>query len=182
MTATNLSVTEARQRVAEGAIIVDVREPDEHARVRIPGARLVPLARVGSARLGDSRGVVFHCRSGARTCANAARLAAAAAGPAWLLEGGIEEWERAGLPVERDARAPLELMHQVQIAAGLLVLSGLLLGWLASPAWLGLTALVGSGLLFAGLYGGCGMARLLAIMPWNRSANAAASASATASA
>jgi rhodanese-related sulfurtransferase len=168
MTPVPLSVEAARRRLADGALLVDVREPDEHARVRIPGAQLVPLGRIGGQRLGDAGGVVFHCRSGARTCANAERLAAAAAGPAWLLDGGIEAWERAGLPVVRDLRAPLELMRQVQIVAGLMVLTGVVLAWLVAPPWLGLAGFVGAGLLFAGITGWCGMARLLALMPWNR--------------
>jgi hypothetical protein len=61
-------------------------------------------------------------------------------------------------------------MRQVQIAAGLLILTGLLLAWLVAPAFVALTAFVGLGLTFAGLSGFCGMARLLALMPWNRRA------------
>ena len=63
---------------------------------------------------------------------------------------------------------PIELMRQVQIAAGTLVLCGLLLGLTVAPGFLGLTAFVGAGLVFAGISGWCGMARLLAAMPWNR--------------
>ena len=61
-------------------------------------------------------------------------------------------------------------MRQVQIAAGLLILAGLILGLAVSDRFLGLSAFVGAGLLFAGTTGWCGMARLLAIMPWNRTA------------
>jgi rhodanese-related sulfurtransferase len=118
--------------------------------------------------------VVFHCRSGARTASNAGRLAAAAEGcEAFILEGGLDAWKKAGLPVSVDSRQPIELMRQVQIAAGSLVLLGAILGTLVTPAFYALSAFVGAGLLFAGLSGFCGMARLLALMPWNKRAAAA---------
>ena len=120
--------------------------------------------------LTDAPAVIFHCRSGMRTDANAARLAAAAPCEAFLLEGGIEAWRAAGLPVLTDAKAPLEIMRQVQITAGMLVLIGVALSLLVAPAWIGLSAFVGAGLTFAGATGWCGMAKLLAMMPWNRRA------------
>ena len=61
-------------------------------------------------------------------------------------------------------------MRQVQIAAGTLILIGALLGTFVAPAWFGLSAFVGAGLLFAGISGFCGMARLLMLAPWNRRA------------
>ena len=61
-------------------------------------------------------------------------------------------------------------MRQVQIAAGTLVLLGVILGYLINPAWYGLAGLVGAGLMFAGISGFCGMARLLFLAPWNRTA------------
>ncbi|MFM8604097.1 MAG: DUF2892 domain-containing protein [Cyanobium sp.] len=64
--------------------------------------------------------------------------------------------------------APLPLMRQVQIAAGSLVLLGLILSNTVAPAWILLSWFVGAGLVFAGVSGFCGMARLLAVMPWNK--------------
>ncbi|WP_135467784.1 rhodanese-like domain-containing protein [Crenalkalicoccus roseus] len=167
---------EAARMLREGATLVDVREPDEHARERIPGARNLPLSRLEEAELAVQQGrpVLFHCRSGARTEGNAARLAAKAGGcEAYVVAGGLEAWKRAGLPVAEDRRQPLELMRQVQIAAGSLVLLGVLLGALVSPWLYGLSAFVGAGLVFAGLTGTCGLARLLRLMPWNRALAAA---------
>ena len=60
------------------------------------------------------------------------------------------------------------LMRQVQITAGALVLAGVLLGAYVAPGWYGLSAFFGAGLVFAGVTGWCGMAKLLAVMPWNR--------------
>jgi rhodanese-related sulfurtransferase len=84
------------------------------------------------------------------------------------LEGGIPAWQQAGLPVQKLKNAPLPLMRQVQITAGSLVLLGLILSTMVAPAWILLSWFVGAGLVFAGVSGFCGMARLLAVMPWNR--------------
>jgi hypothetical protein len=56
----------------------------------------------------------------------------------------------------------------VRIAAGALVVLGVALGWRVHPAFLGLSALVGAGLVFAGVTDTCGMGLMLARMPWNR--------------
>jgi rhodanese-related sulfurtransferase len=103
-----------------------------------------------------------------RTTANATRLAAASDCTAYLLEGGLDAWRAAGLPLAENRKAPLEIMRQVQITAGALVLLGVVLGVLFQPAFFGLSAFVGAGLMFAGTTGWCGMAKLLAAMPWNR--------------
>ena len=63
----------------------------------------------------------------------------------------------------------MSLERQVRIGAGSLVLLGVLLGWLVHPAFFGLSAFVGAGLVFAGVTDWCGMGLLLAKMPWNRS-------------
>ena len=156
-----------------GATLVDVREADEHARERIPGARNLPLSRLEEAELAVHQGkpVLFHCRSGARTAGNADRLAAKAGlCEAYVVEGGLDAWKRAGLPVAEDRRQPLELMRQVQIAAGSMVVLGVLLGAFVTPGFYLLSGFVGAGLVFAGVTGTCGLARVLRMMPWNRSA------------
>lgn len=163
----------ARLLREEGAMLVDVREPDEHARAHIPGARNLPLSRLDAAELAphEGRPVLFHCRSGTRTEGHAARLAAkAGACEAFVVVGGLDAWKRAGLPVAEDRGQPIELMRQVQIAAGSMVVAGVLLGVLASPWFLALAGFVGAGLVFAGVSGTCGLARVLRLMPWNRAA------------
>jgi rhodanese-related sulfurtransferase len=151
------------------ALLIDVREPDEHAREHIAGARLVPLSRLetGSLIAEPGKTLVFHCNSGNRT-AQAAALLGRAGGGVYQLDGGLQAWKRAGLPVVVDRKAPLPLMRQVQISAGGLVLLGTLLAVLVSPWLLIIPAFVGAGLVVAGITGFCGMARLLARMPWNR--------------
>jgi rhodanese-related sulfurtransferase len=166
----------AAELMRDGAVLVDVREADEYARERIPGARHHALSRIDAqnpARPGDEL-LIFHCRSGARTQANADRLAASGC-EAFILEGGLDAWKRAGLPTALDRRQPIELIRQVQIAAGSLVLAGVVLGYLVAPGFFLLSGLVGAGLALAGVTGFCGMARLLALMPWNRQAFGTAS-------
>lgn len=166
MTLKSIPPAEARRLASEGALLVDVREPDEFARASIAGSENHPLSSIGP--LGCLQPVVFLCRSGMRTGANAARLAQCYAGEAYMLEGGLDGWRTAGLPIADDAKAPLEIMRQVQIIAGVLILAGVALGFLLGPAWFGLAAFVGAGLSFAGITGWCGMALALSRAPWNR--------------
>ncbi len=168
-----ISPDRAAELVRSGAVLVDIREADEHARERIPGARHHALSRIDQDTPihAGADVVIFHCRSGARTQGNAARLAAAAPRcESYILEGGLDAWKKAGLPVALDRSQPIDIMRQVQIAAGTLVLLGVVLGTLVAPAFYALSGFVGAGLLFAGITGFCGMARLLAVMPWNRRA------------
>jgi rhodanese-related sulfurtransferase len=166
-----LSPQQVHERLDAGrAVLVDIREPDEYARSHIRGAQSHPLSAWENAHLSidPDADVIFTCRSGMRTAGACDRLAARVSGDAFVLDGGLNAWVKAGLPVVANAKAPLEIMRQVQIAAGSLVLIGVLLGLAVTPAWFGLSAFVGAGLTFAGVTGFCGMARLLMLMPWNR--------------
>jgi rhodanese-related sulfurtransferase len=173
MSLSTISPESAKHLMDKGAILVDVREADEHARERIPGAYHLPLSMLDQTALVEHRGkpVIFHCRSGARTLANASRLAAKAeeASRAYILEGGLEAWARARLPVVVDHRQPIDLQRQVYLSTGSLGFLGALLGLLVSPWFLALPLVVGAGLIVAGVTGFCGMARLLVRAPWNRS-------------
>lgn len=167
----SLSPIDAREKLDSGnAVLVDIREADEFARSHVPGAINQPLSAWEKADLTIhvDRDVIFTCRSGARTQAACNRLSSRVRGDALVLEGGLDAWRKAGLPVEHDAKAPLEIMRQVQIVAGVLILFGVALGFAVSPIWFGLSAFVGAGLTFAGVTGFCGMARLLMLAPWNR--------------
>jgi rhodanese-related sulfurtransferase len=174
MSLATLSPTEARRLLDQGALLVDIREADEHARENIPGARLAPLSRLDQTDLAIPEGqpVIFHCRSGARTQGNATRLAATAgsACEAFILEGGLDAWKKAGLPVAVDRRQPLELQRQVQIGAGSMAFLGTMLGLLVSSWFFAIPAFVGAGLTVAGVTGFCGLARILRKAPWNRTA------------
>ncbi|MBR0881722.1 rhodanese-related sulfurtransferase [Bradyrhizobium japonicum] len=164
---------EARRLLDSGALLIDIREVDEHAREKIPGARHLPLSKLDEIDLAVHQGkpVIFHCKSGARTQTSAPRLARKLgdACEAFIVEGGLDAWRKAGLPVVTDRRQPLELQRQVQIGAGSLAVTGTLLGLFVSPWFFAVPAFVGAGLIIAGVTGFCGMARILMRAPWNRS-------------
>lgn len=169
MSIPHIPPAEAARLMAQGALLADIREPDEWRREHILQAEHFALSALDRKRPSGRNAVIFYCRSGNRTTVNAARLAASAKGAkVYLLEGGIEAWRDAGLPTVKDLRQPIELIRQVQIAAGGLTALGVALGAFVHPAWLALPAFVGAGLVFAGATGFCGMARLLAFAPWNR--------------
>jgi rhodanese-related sulfurtransferase len=166
-----VSPAEARRMLDQGATLVDIREADEHARERITGARHLPLSKLDEANLAlhEGKPVIFHCGSGARTSGNAPRLARKAGDcEAMVIEGGLDAWKKAGLPVVTDRRHPIELQRQVQIGAGGLAFIGTILGLIVSPWFFAVPAVVGAGLTLAGITGFCGMARVLMRAPWNR--------------
>jgi len=156
------------QRRSGRITIVDVREPMEFIGGHIPGSHNIPLARLANAPLPDGPLVVV-CQSGARSERGVAALSRRGLSVGIAdLQGGLLAWQAARLPLERRQGAPLPLMRQVQIAAGTLVLLGVILSQALAPGWIWLSGFVGAGLVFAGVSGFCGMARLLAVMPWNR--------------
>lgn len=112
MSLQTITPREAKRLLDGGGVLVDIREADEHARESIPGARHLPLSRLDQADLAARRGqvVIFHCRSGARTQGNSARLTAKAGDvcEAFLVEGGLEAWRKAGLPTSVDCSQPIE--------------------------------------------------------------------------
>src|SRR5262249_33175410 len=107
------------------------------------------------------------CGSGSRSRKACEKIVAAGSTNVVNVEGGTLACADAGLPVVRGKKA-ISLERQVRIAAGSLVLVGMLCGWLVHPAFLGITAFIGAGLVFSGVTDFCGMGMLLARMPWNQ--------------
>jgi rhodanese-related sulfurtransferase len=165
----HLSARALAVRVAKHqATIIDVREPMEYASGHIAGSLNVPLGRLADATLPEGP-LVLVCQTGNRSAKGMELLRRRGhPHPVADLEGGFPSWEQAGLPIRKRKGAPLPLMRQVQIAAGSLVLAGLILSQWLAPSWILLTWFAGLGLVFAGVTGFCGMARLLTLMPWNQ--------------
>ncbi len=173
MSLPHISPSDAKLLLERGAVLVDIRDSGEHARERIPQARNVPLSKLCDSPVGAGHtAIVFHCKSGNRTKMNAPLLAQAAEADAFILDGGIEAWKKAGLPVATDRKQPIEMIRQVQIAAGGIALLGAVLGFAVHPGFHAVSGAAGAGLMFAGLTGTCAMARILKAMPWNRTAAA----------
>lgn len=150
--------------------LIDVRNPGEFAAGHIPGAINIPMDQIES-RLEDlhEEDVVLVCQSGRRagmTC----ELIQAHHPKIKVLEGGTVAWQEAQRSIVSSTQTRWSLDRQVRLGAGLMVLIGVTLGFLVHPGWFGLAAFVGTGLTFAGLTDICGMAFLLAKLPWNKPA------------
>lgn len=165
-----LTPEQVAEKLNQGAILIDIRSKDEFARKHITGAKSIPIQEMDSQALPVDSVVIFSCLSGMRTRQNAQALQdhATQCSAVYLLEGGLNAWQKAGLDITAKAGTTLDIMRQVQLTAGFLVVLGVILGVSVSPWFYGVSAFVGMGLMFAGLTGFCGMARLLTIMPWNR--------------
>ena len=159
------------QMQRDEAVLIDVREPHERQAERIEGSVSVPLNQLDPDALrqeySDKR-LIFHCASGKRSTKASNAMAEGQSEPVHHLAGGLEAWKQAGLPTIESKSGPISMMRQVQLTAGSLVVIGLLLGFFVTPWLYLLSAFVGCGLIYAGASGSCGMAALLANMPWNK--------------
>ncbi|HTS36687.1 MAG TPA: rhodanese-like domain-containing protein [Candidatus Solibacter sp.] len=162
-----ITVDELRSRAAS-VQMVDVRSATEYAAGHIPGTTNIPLDEI-EARVDDLRRdipVVLICQAGKR-----ARMAAGLLEPCrremFVLEGGTEAWVQVGLPLVASVKTRWSLERQVRLGAGLMVATGVVLGLTWNTLWLGLSAFVGCGLVFAGATDICPMAEVLRRMPWN---------------
>lgn len=159
-------------RQQPAAVLLDVRTPGEHRSVHATGARNVPLDTLDAdqcrALCAKEGGTLYLlCKSGQRARMAADRFAAAGFNQVVVVDGGTDAWERAGLPVVR-GQGVMDLERQVRIAAGSLVVLGVLGSFFLHPALIYLSLFVGCGLVFAGVTNTCAMGMLLAKMPWNR--------------
>lgn len=152
------------------AYLIDVRETQEYKAESIKQSHLIPLSQFNAIKvLGDLKNVnkkiVIHCRSGMRSRTACERLLAENPDlEVYNLEGGILSWNNAGFPVAGNAagsKCSMSLERQTQFAVGILVLFSTIFGLRI------LTAIIGIGLIFAGLSGWCGMQKFLSKMPWN---------------
>ena len=175
MTVPTITPTELNALMKQGRAIdlIDVRTPAEFREVHAGPAHNVPLESfdphaVSRRRNGDPQEPLYViCRSGSRGKTACEKLVAAGCQNVVNVAGGTLAWEQAGLPVVRGQKS-ISLERQVRIAAGSLVLAGSLLALFVHPWFAALAAFVGAGLVFAGVTDTCGMALLLARMPWNQ--------------
>jgi rhodanese-related sulfurtransferase len=152
----------------EVAEIIDVRTPAEYREVHVPQARNVPLDSVNRDIMGDAtRSTYFICQGGGRSAKACQKVMEAGIKNVVSVDGGTKAWADAVLPVVRGKKT-ISLERQVRIAAGSLVLLGAILAWFVHPYFIGISAFVGAGLVFAGVTDTCGMGMVLARMPWNK--------------
>jgi rhodanese-related sulfurtransferase len=177
---TVISARELGRVLASGAAmeLLDVRTPGEFAAGHVPGARLVPLDDLDPVGFLKERGgdkpVYVLCQSGGRARRAIEKFRGIGFERCVLVEGGTQAWIDCGLPVNRRPDGGLPLMRQVQVVVGTISAAGAALALTVNPWFAVIPLATGCGLLFAGLTGFCGMALLLARMPWNRCGHTAA--------
>ena len=159
--------------------LIDVRTPVEFREVHVEVARNVPLDQLDPAALMRARnGLAIEplyviCRSGSRGQQACEQFLKAGFSNVVNIEGGTMACVEAGLPVVRGKKG-VSLERQVRIAAGSFVLLGAALGWFVHAAFIGISAFVGAGLVFAGITDTCRMSMVLERMPWNQRSQSAA--------
>ena len=163
----------AKRLSGEPIELLDVRTPVEYREMHCAFAKNMPLTDLDPNALMTTRSnpaeepLYVICRSGNRGKQACEKFIAAGYANVVNVEGGTSAWAECGLPVNRGQKA-ISLERQVRIAAGSLVFLGAVLGYFVHPYFIGLSAFVGAGLVFAGITDTCGMGMLLARMPWNR--------------
>ncbi len=149
---------------------INVCTPAEYKEKHIAGVRSVPLDEIEKhlPEFQDKKTIYVHCRSGKRGVKALEKLKELGVTAELInVEGGLLAWEAAGYNTgSLTTRMPL--MRQVLIAAGGFVLAGYVLSLLFGAHFSLISAAVGAGLVFAGVTGWCGLAFLLARMPWNK--------------
>lgn len=151
------------------AVLLDVREAAEYKATHIPGSHWIPLGQISAARLprGHHKKILIHCQVGKRGEKACTTLMAEQSDlDVYNIEGGLNAWAAAGLPMQTGTVLPLN--RQVQVAVGLLLVLFTVAGFGVHPVFHILAGLMGLGLINAGVTGWCGMAMVLAKMPWNR--------------
>jgi rhodanese-related sulfurtransferase len=162
-----------RRQAGQSCDLIDVRSPGEFREVHVEFARNVPLdqldpdseIRLRNGNSGEPLYVV--CQLGGRSQKACEAFHKKGYTDVVNVEGGTEACVTAGLPLVRGEKT-ISLERQVRIVAGALVLAGTILGWQVHPAFYGLSAFIGAGLLFAGISNTCGMGMLLMKCPWNQ--------------
>ena len=156
--------------------LIDVRTSAEYRAGHIAGAKLLPLDEFSSKTLaadeqyagaGHEQPLYLTCQAGQRSQQAAERLMDAGYQNLRLIEGGTEAWQKAGLPIKRCGNA-ISLERQVQITIGMLLVLKVLFGFTVHELFFAAIPVIGAGLIFAGITNWCGMARLIALLPWNQ--------------
>ncbi|MBL4590164.1 MAG: rhodanese-like domain-containing protein [Alphaproteobacteria bacterium] len=176
MTST-ITVGDAFDMIKNGdAVLVDVREPDEFKSEHIAYAISVPLSTLEAGfqilDIPEHKTILFQCLKGTRGQMACERIQGVEYCQNKLvnIEGGIEAWKQHGLPVigVRESLPKISMFRQIQMIVGLLVVISVLVGFMGLTLAFVFTGVLGGMLFFAGISGWCGLAIVLAKMPWNK--------------
>jgi len=156
--------------------ILDVRTSAEVKAAALPNCLHIPLHELSAERLqaeiaksgkNGSR-VYLLCQAGRRAEMAADALKGNVQAELVIIEGGMNAVKQSNIPLANQGRRIIPLERQVRIAAGSIVLIGAALGTWVNPAFYGLSAFVGGGLVFAGITDICPMGMMIAKAPWNK--------------
>ena len=170
--------TNGKQKLSnprEDFLYIDVRTPQEFEGVHISGARNIPLPDLHTyvdelKTLSQERPIMLVCRTQNRVKIAYEYLTNNGLTNCEILEGGITAWVDEGKPVIKGQQR-ISLEGQVRAIAGGLILIGVGLGFTVHSGFFLLPAIVGAGLLHAGLTDSCLMGMLLSRLPMNRIGN-----------
>ena len=178
MTVTEAQPTELAKLANSGQTIelIDVRMPAEYVGVHAKGAKNFPLNNLDpkaimAARNGSADEPLYViCQMGGRSRKACEQFIAEGFSNVVSVAGGTALWESQGFPVVRGEKRIMAMDRQVRIAAGSMILLGVVLALTIQPAAAGLclAGFVSADLVFSGVTNTCGMAAVLATMPWNR--------------
>jgi len=149
-----------------------VRSPAEFRSVHVQSAVNLPLGDLNANTIAPHANpeddIHLICHSGGRSVQACEQLKGLGFTKVITIDGGTVACREQGLPVNAGRQKMIPIERQVRIAAGSLVLLGFILSISFNPSFIYLSALVGAGLVFAGITGTCMMGLILAKMPWNR--------------
>lgn len=158
------------------AILIDVREDDEFKTEHISYAISLPLSNISNfaqyINPSPQQKIIFQCQHGKRAEKACRVITTSHLGfkqdDIFTIDGGIEGWRKAHLPLVRATKAKLPVFRQVQIIIGLLVLIFSLLGLFGQIWATYLAGFLGFAFAIAGITGWCGLGILLSKAPWNK--------------
>lgn len=164
----------AHMRSVDPALhVIDVRTPGEYETGHIAGSYNVPLGQLDEhiAELAAlDHAVVLVCQSEARATKALEQLVAAGKSNLRLLAGGMTAWRAAGADVIRTNENRWAMDRQVRLVAGGIVLASIVASIWFPPVRF-VAGLIGAGLTFSAITNTCGMAMMLAKLPYNRGAS-----------
>jgi rhodanese-related sulfurtransferase len=170
-----------RLKLGHNVVLVDIRTQREFEKGHIPGATMYPLEEFNAKELihkvcvpfPDLPTIYVTGASGSKAEEACQRLADEGYEYIIMLEGGMRAWTRANLPTNKIKETPLphqliNLKQQMQIAVGIVVTLGTLLGTFVNTGFLSISLLAGIGYIYEGLFETEYLKDVLLKMPWNQ--------------
>ena len=135
-------------------LVIDVRTSGEFRSMHISTAKNIPLSDLSEEALAGILNkedpAFLICQSGARSQKALELLQSLGYSKIESIDGGMRAWKENGYPIVEGKRT-MSIERQVRIAAGSLVVLGVILALTVHQGFLGLSAFVGAGLVFAGI-------------------------------